>query len=265
MRTLRIISVIGASALLLSASAAFAEEGPSANSKRRGEASDVRAVATTTTRAELKSAAQERMEASREEAKQKMETAREEAKARVQDKKEKAEQRLKEIQDKTKQQMAQKLAAQFENLNERWASRFMNLLDKYDSLVQKMENRSAIAAGNGKDVTAADAAIESAKAAITAARAAVITQAAKTYTLDISSVAVATGATTTASHQSALVKSLRDSFKNLHDILFKDLFALRDGQMKDARKAVQDALQTLGKVQGVDEKSATSTTAGPNQ
>ena len=59
------------------------------------------------------------------------------------------------------------------------------------------------------------------------------------------------------------MQSLRKSFQTLHSSLFKDLFALRDGAMKDARGAVQNALQTLGTIPGVDEDDTTATTT-PN-
>jgi len=55
------------------------------------------------------------------------------------------------------------------------------------------------------------------------------------------------------------MKGLRTQFQNLHKSLFKDLFALRDGAMKGARKSVQDALQTLSQIPKVDDDSATST------
>ena len=59
--------------------------------------------------------------------------------------------------------------------------------------------------------------------------------------------------------QEKIVQGLRTAFKKLHETLFKDLFALRDGPMKDARRALQNAHQALSKIPGVDERNATST------
>lgn len=270
MRTLRIIGVVSASALLLSATVAFAEE-RSANSEQSVKAKiEVKAVSTA--QKEVREAAKARMEATREEAKQRVETAREEAKmrieavreeakTRVEAKREKAAQRVAEIQDKAKQKLAEKLANQFERLNKTWTDHFMNLLDRYDKIVLKMRSRASAAAGNGRDVTAADAAIQSAEVAIQTARAAVVAQVKKDYALDTSTV-VASTAITTPSGQGELMKGLRTAFQDLHRSLFKDLFALRDGPMKDARTAVQNALQELGKVPKVDDdEDGTATSA----
>src|SRR3989344_784075 len=139
-------------------------------------------------------------------------------------------------------------------------TRVTALKEKAAERVADIQDRADIAAGKGRDVTTATAAIQSAQAAIESARAAVTAQAAKAYVLDTSAVAVTTS-TTTPSGQVELMKNLRTSFQNLHKTLFKDLFALRDGPMKDARKAVQSALQTLGKIPGVDEETATSAAA----
>jgi hypothetical protein len=116
----------------------------------------------------------------------------------------------------------------------------------------------------GKDVTAATAAITAARAAIESARTAVVAQAAKTYVLDASAVTT-TPAADTSTGQSELMKKLKISFQSLHKALFKDLFALRDGPMKDERQAVQNALQTIRQVPGVDEKEVSPTAAEVSQ
>lgn len=241
MRTLRTIGVIGSAAvLLLSASVVFAEGRGVASTSVEKANSDYRAMAASTTA---------RMQTMRAEVQTRMETVRN-----------KVMQRMSDIQDKVKQDMAQKLSVQFDNLNTTWTDNFVNLLNHYDAIVQKMQDRATIAAGNGKDVTTANTAIQSARTAILSARTAVATQALKVYTPDTSSTNTVT--TTTPSGQDKIMKGLRTSFQKLHTGLFKDLFALRDGPMKDARKAVQSALETLGKVPGVDgDKNATTTEA----
>ena len=266
MRTFRIMSIIGVSALLLSASVAFAEDESTTNVVQRVEVSDVRA--------EVKQTAKDRAQAVREEAKKKMETTREEAKVRVEAvrekakvrveaQKEKATRRLADIQDKVKKQLAEKMVNQFERLNKTWTDHFLKLLDRYDEIVQKMRDRASVAASAGKDVTAADVAIQSAGTTIESARVAVVAQVAKTYTLDVSTFTAMTATSAaTPSGQEEILKGLKTAFQELHRTLFNDLFALRDGSMKDARKAVQSALQALGKVPKVDddEENTTATT-----
>lgn len=201
------------------------------------------------------------MEAKREEAKKLIETKREEMKVRVEELRGKAEKRLADIKDKAKQEAAQRLAKQLSELNATWTDRFVQTLDRYTTVLGKIQDRANIAADAGKDVTAATAAIQSANTAIETARTAVIAQAAKTYVLDTSTLTTAT-----EKGQSELMKNVKASFQSLHKSLFKDLFAVRDGAMTDARKAVQDALATLGKIPGVNEgSSATSTAATSNQ
>ncbi|MFA6279053.1 MAG: hypothetical protein WCS97_02865 [Candidatus Paceibacterota bacterium] len=249
MRTLKTIGVIGSvAAILLSTTVVFAREQATSTQGENQKGEQRGLIATTTQREDGKTA------------RERMKVVRDEALARMAMQREKAAQRLVDIQDKAKQEMAQKLANQFENLNSTWTDRFLQLLDHYDALVQKIQSRANIAVGNGKDVASTTAAIKSAQDAIAAARTAVVAQAAKTYTLDPST--IPTTATTTSSGQEKIMKSLRTSFKSLHTTLFADLFALRDGTMKDARKAVQSALQTLGAIPGVDDnKNATSTEA----
>jgi len=244
--TLRTIGVIGTTtALLLSVSVAFARE-QATSTPRLENKGELRGFTASST-------GQQMMENAREEAKQRMEVVREEAKTRMETQREEVKQRMAEMKDKVKQQKAEKLATQFENMNKTWTDHFMNLLDRYTAIVQKMQARADIAAGKGKNVTAANAAILSAKTAIATAQAAVIAQAAKTYTPTVSTTTPAT------SGDEEVVKELRSSFQTLHSTLFTDLFALRDGAMKNARTAVQSALQTLSSVKGVDDDTATTT------
>ncbi len=237
--------VSSAAAVLLSAGVAFAEEQPTVVA----ESSVSRPIAAPADRSGSRQNAQERIQ-----------TARAETQARMTAQREKAVERLASIQDKTKRQMAERIAERFENLNKVWTDHFARLLDRYGAVVEKMKDRSGIVAAAGKDTAAADTAIQAAETAIATARTAVVAQAAKTYVLDTSTIPAPT-ASTTPSEQAALTQNLRSAFKNLHDALFKDLFTLRDGAMTDARKAVQNALQELGKIPGVDDENATSTPA----
>jgi hypothetical protein len=174
-----------------------------------------------------------------------------EHKARMEAKHEEVKQRLAALQDKRKQEMAVKLSAQFDTLNARWTDHFAKELDQMDKILGKIEIRAGLASSSGASAT------ESAHAAIDSARAAVLAQAEKSYTIATST--LPTTASSTPSGQDRLIQTLRSSFKTLHQTLFTDLKALRDGPMKSARKAVQNAAVTLGKVKGEDGTEATST------
>jgi len=245
MRTLRTIGIVSSAAVsLLSATIAFAE-GQATSTAYKNQISERRAAIASTTQ-------------------KKIEVVREEAQTRTVAQREKIAERVADIQDKVKQQLAQRLIKQFENLNKIWTDHFMNLMDHYDAILQKIQDRANIAANAGKNIASTTAAIQSAKTAIASARTAVIAQAAETYTPD-TSVVTTTTSTTTPSGQKELLQNLRNSFKNLHRTLFQDLLALRDGPMKNARKAVQSALQTLTKIPKVDEGNATTTVENSNQ
>lgn len=203
-------------------------------------------------------------------AKERMEAAREESKNRVEEQRHKAEQRLTEIKDKAIQQRAQTIAKQFAQINKRWTDHFMKVLERHDAIMKKVQARADIAAASGKDIASTTAAIQAARTAIDAARTAVIVQAGKVYELNTStSTAItvpptaSTTTTTSASNgQTALIQNLRSAFKTLHATLFKDLFALRDGPMLAARKAVQASVQSLIRIPGINNGgTATTTTA----
>lgn len=241
MHSLRTIGAASVAAgLLLSAGIAFAEERGQTMMGVQGEIEkgDYRMMSASTT--------------------ERMQKVRDEMHSRVENENEKVSERMHDIQDKVKKDMAEKIAGQFENQNTTWTDKFMNLLDRYDAVLVKIQSRAAIAATNGKDIASTTTAVLAAQAAILTARTAVVAQAAKTYALDPST--IPSTAISTPNGQEKMMKSLRASFQALHKTLFKDLFALRDGPMKDAKKAVQNALQSLGKVPGVDDEHANTTT-----
>lgn len=172
----------------------------------------------------------------------------------------KAQERLAAVQDKAKQQLVEHLSGAFDRINKTWTNHFSRLLDRYDAILQKIQDRARVAGERGKSVTAANAAIEAAHTAITSARGAVAVQAARTYVPDLSSASTTTViATSTPSGQKQIMQGFRTAFQTLRDELFGDLFALRDGQMKEVRTAMQAAFHALSRIPGVDERSATST------
>ncbi len=215
MRTFRMGAIGSIAILLLSGSVAFAE-GNAASTENRGKFDDYRKEFASTT--------------------ERMKEVRNEALTRIENQKDKIENRINDIKDKVKQEIAKNLAKQFDNINSTWTDKFMNQLDRYDSVLVKIASSTSSTAST-------TLAIQSAKTAILNARTAVVAQAAKIYALDPSIIPAT--ATSTPSGQEKIMKSIRASFQNLHKALFKELFALRDGLMKDARNAVQKAIKTL--------------------
>lgn len=251
--------------LLFSSAAALAEEGSVSPIRERRDSD--RALSATTTRNARVETARERLKVSREEMKERIETrheeaktrieaAREEAKTRMETRREEVKQRLSGIRDRAKQQRAEHLAEQFDRLNKKWTDHFMQLLDRYGTIVLKIQERADTAAANGKDTAAVKTSLQSAQTAIENARDAIVAQAAKAYTLDTSSLTAE--AATAGGDQSELVSSFRTAFQDLHKSLFNDLFALRDGLMKDTRGAVQAALQALNQIPRVDDDDASA-------
>jgi hypothetical protein len=259
MRTLTKLGVIGSAAVfLLSGSVALAE-GRENSGPKMPRGGDIRREASSTPeieRARLESVAsstqkfmQDRMQAAREQAQSRMTAVRQ-----------KEQQHLARIQDKMKQEQAKRLAKQFDDLNKTWTDRFADTLNKYDAIVLRVQDRATAAASSSQDITSTTAALTAARTAIADARRAVLAQAGKVYAISTSTPATTTTATSTPNgQQGQLMKELRTSFNQMHQALFKDLFALRDGPMKAARDAVQAAIRTLGKVPGIDDDRGTAT------
>lgn len=186
---------------------------------------------------------------------QEVEKRRMEAQDKVKQIREKLQQRVDKIKDSTKKNMAARVLNQLDHVNKVWTNHFALVLDHLDTILRKIENRTEKAKAAGKNVSEVNAAIQKAKDLIEKAKVAVTAQAQKTYLVDAS---VVGGDTSTTSGQSSLMSKFRSQFKKLSDQLRKDLFALRDGVMKEAREAVHDAARALAKIPNVDMESAES-------
>ncbi|MCX6812910.1 MAG: hypothetical protein NTV77_00235 [Candidatus Azambacteria bacterium] len=184
-------------------------------------------------KAELNAQLKEAQEA----AKKKLEAAREEAKKAVEARRLELKDKISKLRDEKKKQIATRLDEQMARLNTQWTDHFNNVLSRLSEILSRVELRASKAEVSGKDVTTVKTAIQNAKAAIETARAAVETQAKKAYVATFSS-----------------EKELGAAFKAVREQLQKDLFGLRDGAMKNAREAVQNALQALKGVPKVDEE-----------
>lgn len=173
----------------------------------------------------------------REAAKKRLETARKEAKKAAETRRAELKDKIGKLRDEKKKQIAMRLNEQLAHINTQWTDHFNKVLNRLSEILSKVELRTSKAESNGKNVASVKAAIQNAKTAIETARTAVETQAKKTYIADFSS-----------------EQELRAAFKAVKEQLRKDLFGLRDGAMKSAREAVQNALQSLKNVPSVDEE-----------
>lgn len=178
---------------------------------------------------------QKNIKEQKETAKKRLETARKEAKLKVEAKRTELKEKIQQLKDEKKKAAALRIDNQLNRLNEQWTTHFSNVLNQLTNILGKVELRTEKAKVNGKDITATVTMVEKAKQAIAAAKTAVEEQAKKSYVAAVDS-----------------EDKLKDAFKTQKDLLHKDLFGLRDGLMKDARKAVQDALQSLRVIPEVD-------------
>lgn len=180
-------------------------------------------------------------EEKRDEFRNTVETKRAELKKRIEDERVKLKERLAKIKDERKKALVEKIAKQLNDLNENRVKHFTEFLDKLDKVLDRIISRTDKAAEKA-DVGAVRSGIEAAKAAIVAAREAVKVQAAKTYTVTVTT-------------EDKLKVDVGAARKALHD----DLQKVSDA-VKLAREKVHDSATTLAKIPRVDEDSeATST------
>lgn len=173
----------------------------------------------------------------RDAAKKRLETVREETKKATEALRVEFKDKISKLRDERKKQIATRLDKQLAHLNTQWTDHFNDVLNRLSEILSKVELRADKAQTNGRNVSTVKTAIGNAKTAIESARTAVRTQAKKTYIVTFSS-----------------EKELGTAFKAVREQLKKDLFGLRDGAMKSAREAVQNALQALKGVQKVNEE-----------
>src|SRR5688572_24474729 len=163
---------------------------------------------------------------------QQVQQLRQQAQDQVKQAKENVLGRIRQIKDQRKQDSAKKIADQFDKINQVWTDHFTNVLDRLEDVVKRIETKAQFLESRGEDTALVKAELSSAKEKISAARQAIMDQAKKTYVVDAGAV---TGDGSTTAGQNSLISQLRVQFKTVKDKLFLDLFALRDGAMKEAR------------------------------
>lgn len=202
-----------------------------------GMAENNSSATTTTTKRELKNQVRgikqeysERLKQMREEFQNKIQAIKEELKTKLEDAKNKLQVKLEKIKDKKKADSVQKINDQLQKLNERWTDHFSDVLDKLSDVLVKIGGRADKLSANGVDVTSVKNLMNTASTTIVSARAAVAVQAAKVYTINVTTEA-----------------NLKTDVGKTRQALHSDLVRLRD-TVFSARDAVHNAAQELGRV-----------------
>ena len=140
--------------------------------------------------------------------------------------------KLNSIRDEKKKAIIDRTDKRIVEINVNRTGIMLRHLTKIEETLNKVETRTNNVAATGKDVTAVRTAITTARTAIATARTAINAQAAKTYTIDV----------TTEDKLGAAASSTRTAFA-------KDLQAAHQSVVT-TRKSVRDVLKTLANVVG---------------
>lgn len=179
---------------------------------------------------ELKQEYSERLKQTREEFQNKIQAIKEELKTKLEDAKNKLQVKLEKIKDRKKADSVQKINDQLQKLNERWTDHFTDVLGHLSDVLMKISTRTDKLSASGINVVSVVNAMNTASSTIASARTAVATQAAKVYTITITT-----------------DKNLKTDVGKSRQALHSDLVKLRD-VVFGARNAVHNAVQELEKV-----------------
>lgn len=131
--------------------------------------------------------------------------------------------KLSQFKDKKKAEVTQKVSNNLNKINKNRTDHFLKFLDKVAGVLNKLETR--VNGAVGKDTASAKAAIADARASLASAKAAVQAQAAKDYTITVSS-----------------ETKVRSDVTLVRDRLHQDLQAIRK-QVVDAKQSVANAIR----------------------
>lgn len=172
-------------------------------------------------KAEKRQTIKEEIEAKREAMKEKMAQRKDALKAK-----------LDAFKDKKKAESASRISENLNKINKNRTDHFSKFLEKARTILTKLDDRVAKAKVDGKDTTAAQAAIDKARNSLVAAESTVAAQAGKDYTLAVTD-----------------ETKVRSEAKGIRDGLHTDLQAVKK-TVVDAKQAVSNAIRisstTLG-------------------
>lgn len=156
------------------------------------------------------------------------------------------------IQDTRRKDEALVIIGQFGRVNTMTTDHYMDVLKRLEAVLLKVETRAAKAKRNGSDMIVVERSIQRAKDAIAQARIAVNAQAKKSYQTVMNAQNIPSAGALTPEGQNTLISAMRTQFQAARNALKEDLFALRDGPVRNARTTVHDAIKALTQIPGVD-------------
>ncbi len=201
-----------------------------------GLAEDATTTATTTQRElktqiqELKQEYSERLKQAREEFQNKIQAIKEELKTKLQDAKDKLRVKLQKVKDQKKISSVENINDQLQKLNERWTDHFVDVIDHLSDVLVKIGGRADKLSVNNVNVASVKNLMNTASTTIASARTAIATQAAKVYTINVTT-----------------ETNLKTDVGKTRQALHSDLVKLRD-IVFGARNAVHNAAQELSKL-----------------
>lgn len=160
-----------------------------------------------------------------------------ELKTKIEEKKTELKEKLSKIKDEKKKKIIERVDDQLDKLNKKMTEHFYNVLDRLSKILDNINNRAEKAKANGRDVSVVSAAITEARNAIATSSSTIAVQAAKTYSMAISS-------------EDTLKNDVGAARKSLHS----DLVKVRDTVMS-AREAVKKAAVALAQILDADDDS----------
>lgn len=183
-------------------------------------------------RAELKNL----MEQNQTEFRNRIENKKEELKKKLEQNRIELKNRLRVIKNEQKQKIVERIYEQIAKLNEIMTDHYLSVIENLEIILEKIENRTAKAKFNGKNVELAETAIAQAKTLIENAKDAIKNQAEKVY----------------EPPKITDEQSLRLEVGKLRNQLHQDLKSVEQ-EVKNARDAIKEAALQLAKIPKVDE------------
>lgn len=179
-------------------------------------------------KAEVREARTEKRQAVKEE----IEAKREAMKEKMAQKKDALKAKLDAFKDKKKAESASRISENLNKINRNRTDHFSKFLEKARAILTKLDDRVVKAKADGKNTTAAQAAIDKAKAALATAESAVTAQAGKDYTLAVTD-----------------ETKVRSEAKGTRDGLHNDLQAVKR-LVVDAKQAISEAIRVASTTLG---------------
>lgn len=133
------------------------------------------------------------------------------------------------IQDRAKEVVMTRINAQMNKVNENMTNMWQKLIDRMQELADKLQTRLDTLSGEGKDVAAAQTALNEADAALITAENAVAAQAEKDYVIEFTDEnGLRVGATTAKTALRADLKAVHDLVKAAREQLHEALVAAKE-------------------------------------